>query len=217
MLKVDSVQLDYNGRKILQGIYMDCHGSEVVGLLGRNGCGKSSLLKIIFGTLQPTFKHISIDNFVVDRGYQHNQIAYLPQHHYLPDNISINKAAAFLVAPDCWNEFAEYEIFKTHQHKKSNQLSGGEIRQIETLIILYSRAKYILLDEPFNHLSPIQAAFFKEVIRLRAKTKGIIVTDHQYQSILEISDRIYLLNNGYTNSIRETADLIEHGYINHLI
>ena len=50
MLKVDSVQLDYNGRKILQGIYLDCQENEVVGLLGRNGCGKSSLLKIIFGT-----------------------------------------------------------------------------------------------------------------------------------------------------------------------
>ncbi|RYE30766.1 MAG: ATP-binding cassette domain-containing protein [Sphingobacteriaceae bacterium] len=217
MLKVDSVQLDFNGRKILQGIYLDCHENEVIGLLGRNGCGKSSLLKIIFGTVKPTFKHISINNFVIDKGYRHNQIAYLPQHHYLPDNLSINKLAAFLVDPDCWDEFTAHEIYQKYQHKKSDQLSGGEIRQIETLIILYSRARYILLDEPFIHLSPIQATVFKAIIRLRAKTKGIIVTDHQYRSILEISDRIFLLNNGYTNSIREPADLIERGYINHLI
>lgn len=217
MLKVDSVQLDYNGRKILQGIYLDCHDNEVVGLLGRNGCGKSSLLKIIFGTVQPTFKHISIDDLVIDKGYQHNHIAYLPQHHYLPNNLSIKKLSSFLVDPDCWSEFAKHEIFQKHQHKKPKQISGGEIRQIETLMILYSSAKYILLDEPFIHLSPLQAIEFKEIIRLRAKSKGIIVTDHQYRSILEISDRVFLLNDGYTNSIHETADLIKHGYINHLI
>ncbi|RYE36227.1 MAG: ATP-binding cassette domain-containing protein [Sphingobacteriaceae bacterium] len=217
MLKVDSVQLDYNGRKVLQGIYIDCHENEVVGLLGRNGCGKSSLLKTIFGTVKPTFKHISVDDVVIDKGYYHNQIAYLPQHHYLPDNLSIAKSAVLLVDLNCWDEFATHEIFQKYQHKKPNQLSGGEIRQLETLMILYSCARYILLDEPFIHLSPIQATAFKEIIRSRAKTKGIIVTDHQYRSILEVSDRIFLLNNGYTNIIREAADLIEHGYINHLI
>ncbi len=217
MLKVDSVQLDYNGRKVLQGIYLDCHENEVVGLLGRNGCGKSSLLKIIFGTIKPTFKHISIDDLVIDKGYQHNQIAYLPQQHYLPNNLSINKLAEFLVDPACWDDFAKHKIFQKYQHQKPHQLSGGEIRQIETLLILYSRARYILLDEPFSHLSPIQAAAFKEIIRLRAKTKGIIVTDHQYRNILEISNRTFLLNNGYTHLINNPADLIEHGYINHLI
>ncbi|RYE21810.1 MAG: ATP-binding cassette domain-containing protein [Sphingobacteriaceae bacterium] len=217
MLKVDSVELNFNGRKILQGIYLDCKENEVVGLLGRNGCGKSSLLKIIFGTVNPTFKHISVDDLVIDKGYQHNQIAYLPQHHFLPNHLSVSKLAAVMIDSDYWDEFTELEIFQKNQHKKSAQLSGGELRQIETLLILYSSARYILLDEPFIHLSPIQAAEFKKIIRLRAKTKGIIVTNHQYRSILEISDRIFLLNNGYTNIIRETADLIEHGYINDLI
>ncbi|MGI4806459.1 MAG: ATP-binding cassette domain-containing protein [Janthinobacterium lividum] len=217
MLKVDSIELSYNGRKILQGIYLDCHENEIVGLLGRNGCGKSSLLKVIFGTIEPTFKHISVDNLVIDKGYYHQKIAYLPQHHYLPTNLSVTKLAAMLIDLNYWDDFTKHEIFIKYQHKKPDQLSGGELRQIETLIILYSKAKYILLDEPFIHLSPIQAAEFKEIIRLRAKSKGIIVTDHQYRSILEISDRVFLLKDGYTNSIHETADLIKHGYINHLI
>lgn len=217
MLKVDSVELSYNGRKILQGIYLDCQPNEVVGLLGRNGCGKSSLLKIIFGTLNPTYRHVSIDDRVISKGYLHNKIAYLPQHHFLPQHLLITELAQMLVDEQSWDEFEQLPTFQRFQHCKPHQLSGGELRQIETLIILYSKAEYILLDEPFIHLSPIQAEEFKVLIRLRSKCKGIIVTDHQYRSILEISDRIFLLNNGRTHQINEAAELISYGYLNHII
>ena len=60
-LKVDSVQLEFDDRKILQDIYLHCEQGDIIGLLGRNGSGKSSLLKIIFGTLIPSYKYISID------------------------------------------------------------------------------------------------------------------------------------------------------------
>lgn len=217
MLKVDSIEISYNGRKILQGIYLDCGPNEIVGLLGRNGCGKSSLLKVIFGTLETTFKYISIDDKVIDKGYQNNKIAYLPQQHYLPANTSISKLAKMLVDPLSWNEFSEHEIYQKYFQKKPNELSGGEIRQLETLMILYSKANYILLDEPFIHLSPIQAEEFKEIIRKRSQVKGIIVTDHQYQNILAISDKIILLKDGCTKPIKNAEDLIIYGYINHLI
>lgn len=84
-------------------------------------------------------------------------------------------------------------------------------------MILFSKANYILLDEPFIHLSPIQAEEFKEIIRLRARVKGIIITDHQYKNILDISDKIILLTNGCTKLIKNAEDLITYGYINHII
>ncbi len=213
MLKVDSVELSYDGRKILQDIYLDCKPAEVVGLLGRNGCGKSSLLKIIFGSLNPSFKHISIDDRTIEKGYRH-KIGYLPQDHYLPDTSSIKQLAKLLVDPKVWNEFAEETIYKKYFQKKPNQLSGGEIRQLETLMILYSKANYILLDEPFIHLSPIQAEEFKEIIRKRSQQKGIIVTDHQYQNILDISSKIVLLSDGCTKHIKNRDELATFGYIN---
>lgn len=216
MLKVDSVEISYNGRKILQGIYLDCKPNEVVGLLGRNGCGKSSLLKVIFGTLEATFKHISIDDHVIKKGYQNNKVAYLPQHHYLPDGLIVSKLAKMLVDQKCWTEFIQHEIYQKYQQKKPSQLSGGEIRQLETLMILYCKADYILLDEPFIHLSPIQAEEFKKIIHKRSQVKGIIVTDHSYKNILEISDRVILLNNGCTKLIKNADELITYGYINHL-
>lgn len=112
MLKVDSIELNYNGRKILQDIYLDCKPAQVVGLLGRNGYGKSSLLKIIFGSLNPSFKHISINDKTIKKGYL-NQIAYLPQDHYLPTTVPIVKLAELLVDPKSWDEFANHSIYKS--------------------------------------------------------------------------------------------------------
>ncbi|OKS86764.1 ATP-binding cassette domain-containing protein [Mucilaginibacter polytrichastri] len=213
MLKVDSVQLDFDGRKILQNVYLDCKPGEVTGLLGRNGSGKSSLLKIIFGTLTPYYKYVSIDDAFVQKGYLNNRIAYLPQHNYLPQNIVIKHLAPMLVDPLAWDEFAAYPLYQEHQHKKPRELSGGELRKLETLMILYSKADYILLDEPFTHISPVQAEEIKAIIRKRATYKGFIITDHQYYNILEISDKIILIDNGSTKLVKNKEDLITYGYL----
>jgi lipopolysaccharide export system ATP-binding protein len=212
-LKIDSVQLAFDDRKILQDVYLECNQGEVIGLLGRNGSGKSSLLKIIFGTLTPSYKYVSIDGEFIQKGYHKNRIAYLPQHNYLPRGIRISSLAAMLVDQKYWNEFSILPIYKDHFHKKPEQLSGGELRQLEMLMILYSKADFILLDEPFTHVTPVQAEYFKGIIKEVSKTKGIIVTDHQYYNVLEISDKLILLNDGCTKHINNVDELVTYRYL----
>lgn len=212
-LKVDSVQLEFDGRKILQSVYLNCTQGEVIGLLGRNGCGKSSLLKIIFGTLDANYRYVSIDEQYIKKGYHNNRIAYLPQHNYLPTGIKIEKLARILVDPGSWAEFAAIGIYQRNADKKIDELSGGELRQLETMMIIHSRADFILLDEPFTHISPIQSDEFKPVIRACAKRKGIIITDHQYYNILEVSDKVILLSNGVTKHIEDNSELVTYGYL----
>jgi ABC-type Mn2+/Zn2+ transport system ATPase subunit len=212
-LTVDSVDLEFNGRKILQDIYLDCSTGEVVGLLGRNGSGKSSLLKIIFGALTPTHKYLSINNEVLDKGYHKNRIAYLPQHNYLPKGIRISSLAKMLVAPQYWTEFSDLGIYQAHHIKKTEELSGGELRQLEMLMILYNRSNFILLDEPFTHVTPIQADYFKGIIKAVSKNKGIIVTDHQYHNIMDVSSRVILITNGCTKPITSPEDLVTYNYL----
>jgi ABC-type multidrug transport system ATPase subunit len=212
-LKVDSVQLDFDGRKILQDVFLDCKQGEILGMLGRNGSGKSSLLKIIFGTLAPLFKHVSINGQFIHKGYHHNRIAYLPQHNYLPDGIKIGKLCKMLVDEKHWDEFTKLDIYVNHSNKTAGELSGGELRQVETLMIIYSRADFILLDEPFTHISPVQTEGFKQLLRETAKTKGIILTDHQYYNIIDVSDRLMLLDNGYTRHIKHADELVRYGYL----
>jgi len=215
-LKVDSVQLSFGERKILQDVYLDCKQGEIVGLLGRNGSGKSSLLKIIFGTLTPSYKYVSINNQFIHKGYWNCRIAYLPQDNYLPKGIIIKQLAKMLVDKNLWNKFIRTSAYLEHGHKQTDQLSGGELRQMEMLMILYSRADFILLDEPFTHISLIQTEAFKIQLREAAKTKGLILTDHQYYNILDVSDRIILLNNGSAKAITHPDQLVEYGYLNQL-
>ncbi|GAA4091378.1 ATP-binding cassette domain-containing protein [Mucilaginibacter panaciglaebae] len=216
VLKVDSVQLEFDDRKILRDVWLECKQGEVLGLLGRNGSGKSSLLKVIFGTLTPLHKYVSIDDVFIHYGYQQNRIAYLSQQGYLPKGIKISKLAVMLVDKQYWKQFSTLDIYQKHQHKKPEQLSGGELRQLEMLMIIYSKADFILLDEPFTHITPVQAEYFKQLIREVAKTKGIIVTDHQYYSVLEVSDRIILLHEGVTKPINSVDDLVTYNYISNI-
>ncbi|UOE47362.1 ATP-binding cassette domain-containing protein [Mucilaginibacter sp. SMC90] len=217
ILKTDSVHLEFDGRKILQDIYIDCRQGEVVGLLGRNGCGKSSLLRIMFGSLKPSYKHISINDIPILKGYHKGRIAYLPQHTYLPQNIKLKNLAQPIIDPQFWADFSNHPIYQKYYDQKADQLSGGELRQLETLMCIYSRADFILLDEPFTHVSPIQTEMFKEIIGRCAKIKGIIVTDHQYYNILDVADRIILIADGSTKPINNSDDLVRYGYINHVI
>ncbi len=212
-LKVDSVQLEFDNRKILQDVYLDCKQGEIIGLLGRNGSGKSSLLKIIFGTLAPSYKYVSINDQFVHKGYHQNRIAYLPQHNYLPHGIKISELAKMLVAEHSWDAFAALNIYADNKDRTISGLSGGELRQLETLMIIYNQADFILLDEPFTHISPVQTDGFKLLLREAAKTKGIIVTDHQYYNIIDVSDRLILLNNGCTKHITDTDELVQYGYL----
>jgi ABC-type Mn2+/Zn2+ transport system ATPase subunit len=205
--------LEFNGRKVLQDIWLECSNGEIVGLLGRNGCGKSSLLKIIFGSLKPQYKYVSIDGQYIAKGYQDQRIAYLPQHGFLPKGVRIDNMAPLLVDKQFWNEFAEQDVYQKFGTKKTDELSGGELRQLETLMILYSKADFILMDEPFTHVSPVQSEGFKALIRRVGKVKGIIITDHQYYNILDVSDRIILIESGTTRHITGNEDLVAYNYL----
>lgn len=118
-----------------------------------------------------------------------------------------------LVDENFWNDFTGLDVYKLHAHKTPAQLSGGELRQLEMLMIIHSKADFILLDEPFTHISPVQADEFKLIIRVCAKRKGIIITDHQYYNILEVSDKVVLLNNGCTKQIANNEELVTYGYL----
>jgi lipopolysaccharide export system ATP-binding protein len=213
ILKVDSVQLSFNDRKILQDVYLQCSQGEIVGLLGRNGSGKSSLLKIIFGSLTPSYKYVSIDDQYIYSGYIGGRIAYLPQHNYLPHGIKISRLAKILIDESFWNEFTQHELYQKYGHKTAGELSGGELRMIETLLVVYNKADFILLDEPFTHISPVQTEYFKPIIKACAKRKGIIITDHQYYNVLDVSDRIIILENGCTKPVNHVDELVTYRYL----
>jgi len=211
-LFIDSVTRQFNQRAILNGVFINCKIGEVVGLIGRNGSGKSTLLKIIFGTLKADFKYLKVDGEQISKGYLSKKIAYLPQDNFIPHKLTVD-AAIEIFCRTYKNQLLEVQFVADNLKKKFRDFSGGEIRLLEALIIIYSNAEFILLDEPFSQLAPLLIDELKQHITKLKPYKGFIITDHYYQSILDTSDRIVLLHNGCNYKINSVDDLILHGYL----
>jgi ABC-type lipopolysaccharide export system ATPase subunit len=99
------------------------------------------------------------------------------------------------------------------QYQKVSQLSGGELRYVEIKLLLNIDVKFVLLDEPFNGISPINIESVKNMIRKNAQFKGIILTDHDYRNVLDVANRHYLIWDGGLKSIRDKDDLTLRGYM----
>ncbi len=214
MLHVDSVTKSYNGKVLLSDIYISCKKGEIKGLVGRNGSGKSTLLKIIFGTEKADNKFVRVGNKQIRNiSDGRNLINYLPQDNFLPDNVSIKTLINLFLQKENRQIVVENEFIKPLLNKKNQELSGGEKRIIEILFVIHSNAEYILLDEPFNGVSPIIKEYIIKYIQGMKTTKGYIITDHDYENIIQLADSIVFLQNGFLKEIKEKRELINLGYL----
>ncbi|TVZ57190.1 ABC-type branched-subunit amino acid transport system ATPase component [Lutibacter sp. Hel_I_33_5] len=216
VLEIDNIELNFGKIEILKAIYFKAEEGKVTGVLGSNGCGKTSLLRIIFGELTPKNKLTRINNTPILKPlYKKGIIKFLPQFHILKKTLSLKKGFA-LFNTSLENFLIDFPSFKAQINNAIYQFSGGERRLIETYIILRSKAKIVMLDEPFSHLSPLYINKIKEILDIEKKHKIIIITDHLYKEILEVSDDLYLLKDGWSRLIKSKKELIQHNYINDL-
>lgn len=213
VFEIDNVELYFNKKTILNGVYLKAQTNTITGILGRNGCGKSCLLSIIFGSLSSKYALIRINNKPITKAlYLTNQVAFLPQFNFTPNQININKL--FKLYKVSWKDFeANFPEFKTYKSKTINYLSGGERRVIEIYLILNTPSNLILLDEPFSNISPIYIEKIKQIIKRVNKTKAIVLTDHSYNEVIDIADQIYLLKNGCTKLINHIKELESYNYL----
>lgn len=213
-IEIDNVELNFDAKEILKAIYFKAEKGKIIGVLGSNGSGKTSLLRIIFGELQPKNKLIRIDSKpILTPLYKKGFIKYLPQFHNIPQNLSLQSGFNFFNASlvDFFNDF---ESFKSKEKLQFGEFSGGERRLIETYIVLKSDAKIVLLDEPFSHLAPLYIQKLKELMEAEKQNKIIIITDHLYQDIIDISNDLYLLKDGWSRLLKSPEELIQYNYIN---
>lgn len=211
LLEADSIQLAFDSRTILSDIYLTSEKGKITGLLGRNGAGKSCLLKIIFGSLNCE-KSVRFDKKSKSQPFKIPElIKYLPQFYFIPKKLSLNKIFQDfdLDYSLLENRFSE---FSSKKFSPIGSLSGGERRLIELYVILKSKVAFVLLDEPFTHLSPLQIEKAQELILEEKSNKGIIITDHLYQSVTAICNNFYVLSNGKTHLSNNLTDLERLGY-----
>lgn len=200
-LEVDSVNLRFGDHVVLSDVYMGFETGEVGSLLGRNGTGKSCLFNIIIGSLKSQYASVRVDKCYYPSLFKSNLLKYLPQTFLFPSNMRLSNAAEYFEL-DIENISEKFDKFHIPISSKFYDLSGGQRRMAEILIILNCSCPFVILDEPFTHLSPIQIDALKIEIKEYTSTKGIIISDHQYQHVIDISDKIYLLNAGKTHLLK---------------
>lgn len=214
LLEVDSIIKRYNNDLVVSDVYVKCETGNIIGLLGRNGSGKSTLLQVIFGIVDAETKFIRIDGIVKQHVNQlMKDISYLPQHNFIPENFSVRKAINLSIEKLKRNVFYEDNLIATVLDNKIGQLSGGELRYLEIKLILSNPSKFVLLDEPYNGLSPIMIEKINDLIIENSKSKGIIITDHNYENVIHVSNQLILMKSGKAHHLKDKKELIEKGYL----
>jgi lipopolysaccharide export system ATP-binding protein len=214
LLEADSIRKAFGDKQVLTDIALKCQTGDIIGLLGRNGSGKSTMLKIIFGTLFTDYKFIRINNKILDQPFKTKKIiAYLSQDNFLPKNLTVKQIIEIFSKDIDPGEFIEDEVLAKISNTKIHSLSGGESRYLEVKLILNMETLFILLDEPFNGISPLHTGLVKKMILSNSLKKGIILTDHDYRNVLDIANRYYLLFDGGLKSVKTKQDLIDWGYV----
>ncbi len=212
--ELDNVELSFNGKNILYGVYIKAETGRITGILGSNGCGKTSLLKIFFGNLKCNNKLVRIDQKGTLKSlYSIEKVKLLPQDDFLPGNISL--ASLFRIYRVQWTYFVDkFPDFRSYRKYRMKELSGGEKKIVSIWLTLKSDSNFILLDEPFTHLSPLNIEIVKKELLLEKENKAILITDHLYKQLLEITNDLYFIQDGCSKKFEDPKKLQEFGYAN---
>lgn len=206
VLEADSIIFKVGDRDILRGAFIKCELGEVVGVLGRNGSGKSVLFEIIFGTLKANNSFVRIDERVLTgKAYRSGLITFMPQFDYLPRHLKVKTILWTAAIPR--EIYMSDEVINRICNHRVNELSGGELRYLELFVALHSRPPFIILDEPFTGMSPIVVEKMQKAIRGASKNHGIIISDHKYRVLCSLADRLLYLEDGRTRYIEDIPEL----------
>ena len=211
ILRTDNLVNKYNNRTVVKGVSVEVKQGEIVGLLGPNGAGKTTTFYMTVGLIKPFSGKVFLDNEDITQFpmYKRAQlgIGYLAQEASVfrqlsvEDNIfsvmqfkkNMTKAQQEEKLEELLNEFSLQHIRKS----KGIQLSGGERRRTEIARALAVDPKFILLDEPFAGVDPIAVEDIQRIVaKLKNKNIGVLITDHNANETLSITDRAYLVFEG---------------------
>jgi len=209
-LRTEQIYKSYKGTKVVNGVTVEVNQGEIVGLLGPNGAGKTTSFYLIVGLVRPNSGKIYLDDVDITHYpmYKRAQlgIGYLPQEISVFRKLSVeDNIMAVLELTKKTKEEREQKLESLLnefglQHVRKNlgiSLSGGEKRRTEIARTLATDPKFILLDEPFAGVDPIAVEDIQSIVaKLKLKNIGVLITDHNVQETLAITDRTYLLYKG---------------------
>ena len=216
------LEKSYRGRCVVRSVSLAVQAGEIVGLLGPNGAGKTTAFDMMVGLTMPDKGEVLLGGELITHlpMYQRARrgIGYLPQESSVFRRMTVEQnLTAILELMDLNKdqreerlELAIKDLGLDHVRKsKSFTLSGGERRRVEIARALVMRPHFLMLDEPFAGIDPIAVGDIQGIVRgLKERGIGILITDHNVQQTLSITDRAYIINNG---------EILEEGPPAHLV
>ena len=220
-LRVQNLMKSYNGRKVVKDVSLEVNQGEIVGLLGPNGAGKTTSFYMAVGLIKPNGGAIYLDNKEITSYpmYKRAQsgIGYLAQEASVFRKLSIEDNILSVLQMTKLSKKEQVDKmellideFSLHHIRKSrgDLLSGGERRRTEIARALATDPSFILLDEPFAGVDPVAVEDIQRIIaKLTKKNIGILITDHNVQETLAITDRTYLMFEGSILKAGKPEDL----------
>jgi len=209
-LQTAEIAKAYRGRKVVDNVSIRVEQGEVVGLLGPNGAGKTTSFYMIVGLIPPDSGRVMLDREDITplAMYQRARrgISYLPQEASVFRKLTVEGNLMAILETlklsrrerrSRMNQLIEQLGLEQVRHSKGYVLSGGERRRVEIARSLVIEPSFLLLDEPFSGIDPIQVLELQRIIfELKNSGIGILVTDHNVEKTLAVTDRAYIINEG---------------------
>ena len=215
-LEVSGVNKAFGKRQILDNFSISFKTGEIIGLFGRNGSGKSTLLKAMIGTLKPDSIQMTYDGKELKPSevIPQQKIGILPQETFLPKELKVRDVIPLMFQKGENQDKIFYAPgVAAFDDKKVGKLSAGQLKYLELLLLVHLPHPFLLLDEPFSLVEPQYIERIKELLLSLRSNKGLVITDHYYRDVLEISTRSYVIKNGRSFPVEAEKDLIEHEYL----
>jgi branched-chain amino acid transport system ATP-binding protein len=206
LLEVNGLNSFYGDSHILFDVSLRVERNEVVALLGRNGAGKSTILKSLIGMVTPRTGTVRLDGINIAQWQSHAiaraGVQLVPEDRRIFGSLNVEEqlVLAGLTAPQRWTLERIYEMFPRLEERRANRgtdLSGGEQQMLAIARALVRKPKILLLDEPFEGLAPIIVRDIMKVCRdLAADGQTILLVEQNLAATLALAHRIYIVNNG---------------------
>lgn len=216
LLEIDSIQKFHKQHKLLNSIYLQINTNDIIAIVGRSGSGKTTLFDVIFGSKESEQKFIRLDGIVKNNAFEIKEgLGFATQFNHFPKFLKVKNLIRLFFKNKSENDiFINDPEIEKILNFRIKDLSYGIQRYLQIKIYLFSNNKFCILDEPFAGLSTLLIDKISNFIVEQSKSKGIIISDHQYDYVLKISTKNYYLKDGHLFSFENKNELINLGYIN---
>ena len=200
LLRLEHVQKNYGKTEALSGVNLDIQPGRIVGLLGPNGSGKTTIIKLINGLLQPTSGQVLI-NGEKPAPKTKKVVSYLPDTTYLGDNMKIKEV--FAMFKDFYSDFDEekanhlLEDLNLDEKSRLKNLSKGNKEKVQLILVMSRKADLYVLDEPIGGVDPAARDYIlKTIIQNRSENSSVLISTHLISDIEDILDDVIFIKDG---------------------